>query len=79
VFVQGGHDPWSAGGYYGAGNPTLPRIFIETGAHHVDLMFSRKNDPQDVVVARAAILEILTEWFKSKSEDGDTVERSEVS
>lgn len=63
IFVNGGHDPWSAGGYHSDRNPTLPTIFIETGAHHVDLMFAKANDPEDLVLARKQILDILRRWF----------------
>lgn len=68
IWVNGGHDPWSAGGFYGKKNPTLPSIFIETGAHHVDLMFTKPNDPQDLQTARRSILSILKEWFSVSEE-----------
>ena len=63
VFSSGGFDGWSAGGV--ATNETgrgLYSILIPNGAHHLDLMFSHENDPDDVIRARQFEMSQVRKW-----------------
>ena len=46
-------------------SPTHSQIQpLSQGAHHLDLMFSNKDDPQSVKEARKAMLALVTRWIK---------------
>lgn len=62
VFSNGGFDPWSTGGLKDASGD-LQSIFIEGGAHHLDLFFSQPEDPQSVIDARAFEIDAVTSWI----------------
>jgi lysosomal Pro-X carboxypeptidase len=63
VFSNGGHDPWSSGGFYSKRNPKLKPVWIPSGAHHVDLMFSRPEDPLELYEVRKEILKHIKQWL----------------
>ncbi|KAJ1477816.1 hypothetical protein T484DRAFT_1819987 [Baffinella frigidus] len=62
VFTNGGLDPWSAGGVLESLSPTVVSIFIPEGAHHLDLFFSRAEDPPCVRDARAQQVVHMHRW-----------------
>lgn len=65
VFSSGGFDGWSSGGV--ATNVTendLTSIFIQRGGHHLDLMFSHKDDPSEVVRAREYEMKAVQRWVE---------------
>jgi len=72
IFTNGDLDPWSSGGIkkgdfgFIKSRTDLPIITIKGGAHHVDLMFSRKDDPAEFKIAREEILSHLRNWLNKK-------------
>ena len=64
VFSSGSFDPWSAGGIATNLSDSLFSIMIESGAHHLDLMFSHPSDPPSVVMARQFQLENIRKWIE---------------
>lgn len=72
VFSNGALDPWSAGGVlhipeWLQKKNTLRTIMIPEGAHHLDLMFSNKDDPASVVDARHIENEYIAYWIQQKA------------
>ena len=66
AFSNGGYDPWSTGGVLPgspADTPDTPAIFIPTGAHHADLFFSDPSDSPELTAARAAEVQLITQWI----------------
>ena len=64
VFSSGGFDGWSSGGIAtNVSERDLTSIMIRRGGHHVDLMFSTKNDPMEVVNARKYELDAVRRWI----------------
>jgi len=69
VFSNGLLDPWSAGGVLDTRgfHSSVVKVLIPHGAHHLDLMFSHKDDPADVVIARKVELKHIAKWiFEAK-------------
>jgi len=64
VFSSGSFDLWSAGGIATNLSDSLFSIMIESGAHHLDLMFSHPSDPPSVVMARQFQLENIRKWIE---------------
>ena len=65
VFSSGGFDGWSSGGI--ATNVTerdLTSLMIRRGGHHLDLMFSHPNDPEEVVHVREYELDAIKRWIQ---------------
>jgi len=75
VFSNGLFDPWSSGGVGVAEankaashvatmgvKGSVKAVVIPNGAHHLDLMFSHKDDPADVKAARMLELEQVALW-----------------
>ncbi|CAD5120201.1 DgyrCDS8774 [Dimorphilus gyrociliatus] len=64
IFSNGDLDPWSGGGVLNSPNPSIHVILIKDGAHHLDLRFSNKDDPDSVKQARKREIEIIQQWLK---------------
>ncbi|KAH9257814.1 hypothetical protein BASA81_003832 [Batrachochytrium salamandrivorans] len=67
VFSNGLLDPWSAGGVLSASgfaSSSVKVVLIPSGAHHIDLMFSHPDDPEDVKQARAQELAEIAAWIQ---------------
>lgn len=73
VLTNGRYDPWGYGGvgWNGAKNSTPPQsnrsevIWIEESAHHFDLRWPNKKDPQSVTNARARAFKLITAWVSA--------------
>jgi hypothetical protein len=63
AFTNGNLDPWSAGGVRTTVAPSLPAIFIEGGAHHLDLRSANKADPPSVLAARQQVVALIQKWI----------------
>ena len=66
VFSNGARDPWSAGGVTSSRgfHPSVKTVWMPSGAHHTDLMFSDPRDPADIVRARVAEVEAMWGWVR---------------
>lgn len=66
VFSNGLLDPWSAGGILSKTgfDDSVVIVKIPNGGHHVDLMFSNKDDTPDITRARVVELEQIKSWIK---------------
>jgi len=80
VFSNGLLDPWASAGVFAPGmNPTIGiyngpmvqnisssmvAVIIKLGAHHLDLMYSTKHDPQCAIDARRVEEEHIKRWVK---------------
>ena len=70
VFSNGDLDPWTSGGVLPEHIPhhlrrerDLSAVFIEGGAHHLDLFFSHDDDPTSVVDARTHERGKIRKWI----------------
>lgn len=64
VFSNGMLDPWSSGGVHHV--PTGSKVSIvtiEDGAHHLDLFFSHRDDPESVKQARKTEVKHIRKWI----------------
>ncbi len=66
VFSNGDLDPWTAGGVLKSPSDSIITLFIEQGAHHLDLRSAHPNDPQSVVDARNVITQNIAKWIRDK-------------
>eukprot|EP00873_Tetraselmis_striata_P042045 jgi/Tetstr1/462309/TSEL_000662.t1 len=65
VFTNGQLDPWSTGGVMQSfPHRSVVALPIPFGAHHVDLMFSTKDDPPSFLGARALQRAYLWKWME---------------
>jgi len=64
VFSNGNYDPWSGGGVLENQSDSVIAVPIDQGAHHLDLMFSNKDDPPSVQEARAIERSYIRQWIK---------------
>ena len=48
---------------------SMTAILIEEGAHHLDLMFSHKDDPPSVIAARKFELEQVKKWIEQHAKE----------
>eukprot|EP00940_MAST-03C_sp_MAST-3C-sp2_P001488 g1488.t1 len=64
VFSNGRFDPWRSGGVTSVNDSarSLWSIIIPNGAHHVDLMFSTRNDTEDIRRARTFEISKIRDW-----------------
>jgi len=63
VFSNGQFDPWQAGGVtFDVSKDTTP-IYIEEGAHHLDLRGPNPADPPSIVLARKHETEHVAKWI----------------
>jgi hypothetical protein len=58
---------------------SLWSIVIPNGAHHVDLMFTTKDDPPDLAIAREFEVEKMKEWLGISTVVGSSVVATENS
>ncbi|GAX77115.1 hypothetical protein CEUSTIGMA_g4561.t1 [Chlamydomonas eustigma] len=65
VFSNGMMDPWSAFSVTtNISSATITVVNIPNGAHHVDLMFSHKDDTTDIIDARGVELHAMRTWIQ---------------
>jgi len=64
VFSNGGFDPWSSGGVLQNLSSSMPAIWIDEGAHHLDLFFSNAKDPASVTLARKTEMNFVDGWIQ---------------
>ncbi|KAF0981827.1 hypothetical protein FDP41_011688 [Naegleria fowleri] len=65
VFSNGDLDPWHGGGVLAPTktNSKVNLVYIEQGAHHLDLRSSNPLDPQSVKIARALEVKEIATWL----------------
>lgn len=63
VFSNGKLDPWSGYGVLKSPSPSITTVFIEDGAHHLDLRSSNELDPQSVIDARNIHKKQIRNWM----------------
>ena len=64
AFTNGNLDPWSSGGVRTTVSASLPAIYIEGGAHHLDLRAANKDDPASVLQARQQVAALIEKWIQ---------------
>ncbi|PIA59206.1 hypothetical protein AQUCO_00400231v1 [Aquilegia coerulea] len=69
IFFNGLRDPWSGGGVLKSISKSLIAIVAKDGAHHVDLRFSDKDDPEWLKDIRKKEIKIITKWLKEYYQD----------
>ena len=62
VFTNGARDPWSVGGVNASLSASVVALWVPEGAHHLDLFFSRREDPPSVRVVRAEQARRMASW-----------------
>lgn len=70
IWSNGALDPWGGGGFLTPGNPEKTGnhwIYLEKGAHHLDLRGPHPDDPPQVTQARAQEEEIIRGWIEEAS------------
>lgn len=63
VFSNGGLDPWSGYGVLKSPSPSIKTVFIDEGAHHLDLRWANPLDPQSVIDARNVHKKEIQKWM----------------
>ncbi|XP_048322126.2 uncharacterized protein LOC107415016 [Ziziphus jujuba] len=63
IFFNGLRDPWSGGGVLKNISSTIVAIVAKEGAHHVDLRFSTKEDPEWLKDVRKQEVNIIQGWI----------------
>lgn len=66
VFSNGQLDPWSVFGVLEDVSDTVVAVIIPDGAHHLDLMYSRPDDSDDLRAARQAIMRHVLQWIEGR-------------
>ncbi|KAL5545780.1 hypothetical protein UlMin_005467, partial [Ulmus minor] len=69
IFFNGLRDPWSGGGVLKNISNTIVAIVAKEGAHHVDLRFSTKEDPQWLKEVRKQEIKIIAGWISQYYQD----------
>ncbi|GAY33020.1 alpha/beta-Hydrolases superfamily protein [Citrus sinensis] len=69
IFFNGLRDPWSGGGVLKNISKTVLALVEKEGAHHVDLRFSTKEDPQWLKDVRRREVEIIGKWISQYFQD----------
>ncbi|KAH9738061.1 alpha/beta-Hydrolases superfamily protein [Citrus sinensis] len=69
IFFNGLRDPWSGGGVLKNISKTVLALVEKEGAHHVDLRFSTKEDPQWLKDVRRREVEIVGKWISQYFQD----------
>ncbi|KAG4913558.1 hypothetical protein JHK85_054947 [Glycine max] len=69
IFFNGLRDPWSAGGVLKTISKTIVAIVAKKGAHHVDLRYSSKEDPQWLKDVRKQEVNIIASWISQYHQD----------
>ena len=60
----------AAGGIMEDVSESVVAVFIEQGAHHLDLMFSHPDDPPSVRAARELEESMIVKWIEEYREEG---------
>ncbi|XP_009801420.1 uncharacterized protein [Nicotiana sylvestris] len=63
IFFNGLRDPWSGGGVLKDISKSIVAIIAKEGAHHVDLRWSSKEDPEWLREVRAREINIISKWI----------------
>jgi hypothetical protein len=63
IYSNGLLDPWHDGGILKNISDTVVAVLIEDGAHHLDLRSSDPRDPQSVIDARQAEVQLIKEFI----------------
>lgn len=69
IFFNGLRDPWSGGGVLKNISETIVAVVAEQGAHHVDLRFATKEDPQWLQDVRQREVNIISNWISQYNHD----------
>ena len=77
--VPGEYDPWRIGGILHDVSESVVSLFIEQGAHHVDLMFSHAADPPSVTAARRCEEAHIRRWISEHAQRHGSLARADVS
>ncbi|CAN6193971.1 unnamed protein product [Urochloa humidicola] len=71
IFSNGMRDPWSRGGVLKNISSSIVALVTEKGAHHLDLRYATKDDPDWVVEQRRQEVEIIQGWIDQYHQDMD--------
>ncbi|KAF3668304.1 Alpha/beta-Hydrolases superfamily protein isoform 2 [Capsicum annuum] len=63
IFFNGLKDPWSGGGVLKDISKSIVAIIAKEGAHHVDLRWSSKEDPEWLRQVRGREVNIISNWL----------------
>jgi lysosomal Pro-X carboxypeptidase len=66
VFSNGQLDPWSVFGVLEDVSDTVVAVIIPDGAHHLDLMYSRPDDSNELRAARQTIMRHVLQWIEGR-------------
>ncbi|KAG0528800.1 hypothetical protein BDA96_05G043900 [Sorghum bicolor] len=69
IFFNGLRDPWSTGGVLKSISDSIIALVEPKGAHHVDLRFSSKEDPEWLKKVRVKETRIIARWLKQYYSD----------
>ncbi|XP_010246130.1 PREDICTED: lysosomal Pro-X carboxypeptidase-like [Nelumbo nucifera] len=69
IFFNGLRDPWSGGGVLESISKSIIAIVAKEGAHHVDLRFSTKEDPEWLRDVRKREVGIIRKWLSQYYND----------
>lgn len=69
IFFNGLRDPWSGGGVLKNISRSVVAIVAKEGAHHVDLRFSTKEDPEWLKEVRIQEVNIIAGWISQHYHD----------
>ncbi|CAL5041696.1 unnamed protein product [Urochloa decumbens] len=69
IFSNGMRDPWSRGGVLKNISSSIVALVTEKGAHHLDLRYATKDDPDWVVEQRRQEVEIIQGWIDQYHQD----------
>lgn len=69
IFFNGLRDPWSGGGVLKNISRSIVAIVAKEGAHHVDLRFSTKEDPEWLKEVRKQEINIIAGWISQYDHD----------
>ena len=73
IWSNGGLDPWHGGGFLRPHSPSSNHwIFMERGAHHLDLRGPHPEDPPEVTAARAKEEAIIRGWIDAAADNEAT-------
>lgn len=63
IFSNGLLDPWSGGSVLKNLSESIVALVTEEGAHHIDLRFSTKGDPEWLIEQRATEIKLIQGWL----------------
>lgn len=66
VFSNGQLDPWSVFGVLEDVSDSVVAVIIPDGAHHLDLMYSRPDDSDQLRAARQTIMRHVLQWIEGR-------------